>query len=63
MPGKLVDAQPKWRINVVFDIDHTLIFAMDKRLHPNLKDKNWEIHEMTLKGGHQMWLIVRYGVK
>jgi hypothetical protein len=32
----LADKAPDTKLNIVFDIDHTLIFAIDKALNPNL---------------------------
>lgn len=50
------------KLNVVFDVDHTLIFAQDKRsmslrpgVHPN-------VHVMRLKDGLEMVVVVREGV-
>ena len=35
-PGMLADKAPDTKLNIVFDVDHTLIFAIDKALNPNL---------------------------
>ena len=35
-PGKVAEMQPGSKLNIVFDIDHTLIFAIDKNYAPNL---------------------------
>ena len=52
-PGKLARLQPESRLNLIFDIDHTLIFAIDKKLHPRLLEchnSKWSqnIHKLTL---------------
>ena len=54
----------------MFDIDHTLIFAIDKNLNPNLMAElsgKTDIHNMRIPTGpgrtHEMWLVVRNGVK
>ena len=35
-PGKVAEMQPDSKLNIVFDIDHTLIFAIDKQMFPRL---------------------------
>ena len=52
-PGKLAGLCPSSRLNIVFDIDHTLIFAIDKWSYPNLDkelDTKWttKIHSIRL---------------
>ena len=34
--GSLVELNPNTKLNIVFDIDHTLIFTIDKKLFPRL---------------------------
>lgn len=34
--GSLVELNPNTKLNIVFDIDHTLIFTIEKRLFPRL---------------------------
>ena len=72
--GSLIELQPSTRLNIVFDIDHTLIFSIDKKLYPRLDlhpdykcfSKISQIHEVTIPNGvskgYEMWLIVRYNV-
>ena len=51
--------QPESKLNLVFDIDHTLIFAIDKALHPKLQEERgkegqeWadKILDLKLGGG------------
>ena len=75
-PGKVAVLQPQFKLNLVLDIDHTLIFSIEKSLYPNLyaeQSKNWpnKIHEIkfTMSDEHntiskeiEMWIIVRFGV-
>lgn len=70
-PGELVKMRPSTRLNIVFDIDHTLIFTIDKNLHPRLdmhpdfKDRK-NVYSISIptgpNTGFQMWLVLRYGV-
>lgn len=36
-PGIIVEKRYAPKINIIFDIDHTLVFTIDKQFHPNLK--------------------------
>ena len=75
-PGKVAKLQPQFKLNLVLDIDHTLIFSIEKSLYPNLyseQNGKWPnmIHEIkfemsdelnTISKEIEMWVIVRYGV-
>jgi len=57
---------PSSKLNIVFDIDHTLVFALEKSAYPNLDHehgKQWgkNLHTLSLAGGYEMWLVVRFG--
>ena len=41
-PGKIASLQPDSKLNIVFDIDHTLIFAIEKRVFPRLDEQQIE---------------------
>lgn len=66
-PGRLAELDPSCRLNLVFDIDHTLIFALEKKAYPRLGEEHgvmWgkNLHTLSLQGGFEMWLVVRFGV-
>lgn len=61
----MCDLDPTSKLNVVFDIDNTLILTFDKSLYPELKFKNEtakNIHSLKI-GDAEVWLIVRYGAR
>lgn len=67
-PAKMVVLNPDSKLNIIFDIDHTLIFALDKKLFPNLDQtemgQQWgpsRLKHLRLPGT-EMWLIIRHGV-
>lgn len=60
----LVDSNVAQPLNIVFDIDHTLIFSTDRKRHdermkPGSTD---DTHLLRLDSGHEMVLVVRQGV-
>lgn len=44
-PKKMAILNPRSKLNIIFDIDHTLVFALDKKMCPNLhktpQGKEW----------------------
>ena len=51
------------RLNVIFDIDHTLIYAFDRHTSPSFKpDPATNSHLLRLDGPIDMNLVVRAGV-
>ena len=71
-PGILAEMSPSSRLNIVFDIDHTLIFTIDKKLyprldlHPDFKYKK-NVQDIVIQSGasagYEFWLVVRFGVQ
>lgn len=61
----LIDSKVAQRLNIVFDIDHTLIFSQDARKGNEgfMAGSTHDTHLMKLTGGHEMVLVVRQGTR
>ena len=62
-PEKIAELQPDSKLNLVFDIDHTLIFAIDKKLYPKLLEdygKEWghNIHKLVLGEFFRIYFLI-----
>lgn len=60
----LVDSNVAEKLNIVFDIDHTLIVSYDRRNNKSgfIPGSYPDTHILTLDKGHEMVLVVRQGV-
>ena len=59
----LVERKVAQKLNIVFDIDHTLIFAFDTRMSTNLPPgSTLDTKLLKLGYGHDMTLVIRQGV-
>ena len=70
-PGTVAKLDENQKMNIIFDIDHTLIIALGHNLYPNLYQDYQDqygknLHKISLNTGKgqkaEMWLVVRYGV-
>ena len=61
-PGTLITNRLSPRLNVVFDVDHTLIYACDRRESRIIPGTMKNTHLLKLSNGFEMILIVREGV-
>lgn len=61
----LIDSKVAQRLNIVFDIDHTLIFSQDARRGSEgfMAGSTHDTHLMRLSHGHEMVLVVRQGTR
>ena len=61
-PGCLITHGLSPRLNVVFDVDHTLIYACDRRESRVLPGTVKNTHLLKLNSGFEMMLVVREGI-
>ena len=61
-PGSLIAHGLSPRLNVVFDVDHTLIYACDKKESRVLPGTVRNTHLLRLNSGFEMMLVVREGI-
>lgn len=61
-PGYLVEQKLSARLNVIFDVDHTLILALERNMTRLKPGEYKNTHLLKLNGGHEFCLVVREGV-
>ena len=61
-PGSLIAHGLSPRLNVVFDVDHTLIYACDRKESRVLPGTVKNTHLLRLNSGFEMMLVVREGI-
>ena len=64
-PGNIVGEGLSSRLNVIFDVDHTLIYAFDKFAAPVMPGTTKDTHLLKLNDarGTEMTLVVREGIQ
>ena len=64
-PGHLVKESLSARLNVIFDVDHTLIYAFERGLAPIMPGCQRDTHLLKLNDarGTEMTLVVREGIQ
>lgn len=60
--GWLVEKKVAQKLNIIFDIDHTLIFAFDSRMNSLIPGSTPDTKLLKLDFGHEMTLVIRQGV-
>lgn len=64
-PGNIVDEGLSSRLNVIFDVDHTLIYAFDRGFANVMPGTTRDTHLLRLHDarGTEMTLVVREGIQ